>query len=649
MTLKVSIIVPYRNQLAYLGECIASCCRQSYKNIEIIVIDDASDVSPETLLAAFGNRVLLERLSEQRGPAYARNLGISLAKGDVIQFLDADDVIHPRKLEIQLRVMETFRSDLVISTWRQLFDVGVNLWMPSKELPSEDMLLAETIADAGHWFPVMGCLIRSEYVRAIGPWREELPCAEDREYRYRLLKGRPRISMTSDSLFSHRRTVHPSRSRTLAYQADTSAMTNTVDIDFINMIIADYRGGAVDPAPLAFGLPFQLARLEQRILYSSAFEVGRLESVCRQLRLVLSDIGVDAFDEERASALLSRPKKRSSIHRLIKSKLNPVLWTRLSLYYFYWKTWLSSWMIVFAIAVERRSKKYFATKRPWSLYKYLHENLRTWSLAQTASYATKCLLSADESQALHFVRDLARRTSTKEFSSALDAAPYKVKEHFPIELPSSSFDAEQRSRKSSYRELLTGKRVVLVGPAQHTIGLKKGAEIESFDLVVRLNFQWPVAKDVESDLGSRMDILYHCCNGDFPIERLLVPELRNAKFVLAEQGVHSRRLARHCDGIGVPCLYTSDLYHELKNKLGAPPSTGLIALTDILSHDVSELRVIGMTFGRTSYYPGYLGRGAQGGVWQHDFSAEAKLVKELAKGDFRLRFDEISADALRLK
>ncbi len=645
----VSIIVPYRNQLAYLGECIASCCRQSYLNFEIIVIDDASDVSPERLLAAFGNRVLLERLPEQRGPAYARNLGLSLAKGNVIQFLDADDVIHQRKLEIQLLAMETFQSDLVISTWRQFFDVGVNLLMPSKDLPSEDMLLAETIADAGNWFPIMGCLIRSDYVRAIGPWREDLTSAEDREYRYRLLKGRPRISMTNDSLFSHRRTVYPSRSRTLAYQADTSAMTNTVDIDFINGIIADFREGTVDRAALAFGLPFQLARLENHILFSSDIEVRKLDSVCRQLRLVLSDIGVDPSDRERVSALPMRAIQRSNIHRLIKAKINPVLWTRLSLYHFYWKTWFSSWIKFFSMAIERRLKKYFALKRPWNLYSYLHENLRTWSPGQTASYAAKCQLSRDETQALLVVTDLARRRSTKEFSSALDAAPFNVKEHFPIELPSLSFDADQRSKRSRYRELLAGKRVVLVGPAQHPIGLKKGAEIESFDLVARLNFQWPVAKDFEPDLGSRLDILYHCCNGDFPIESLLVPELRNAKFVLAEQGVHSRRLARHCDGIGVHCLYTSDLYHGLKKKLGAPPSTGLIALMDILSQGVSELRVIGMTFGRTPYYPGYLGRGGQGGVWQHDFPAEAKLVRELAKGDSRLMFDEFSADVLRLK
>ncbi len=128
----------------------------------------------------------------------------------------------------------------------------------------------------------------------------------------------------------------------------------------------------------------------------------------------------------------------------------------------------------------------------------------------------------------------------------------------------------------------------------------------------------------------------------------MVPELCNTKFVLAEQGVHSRRLARHCTGIGVPCLYTSDLYHALKNKIGAPPSTGLVALTHLLAQGVRELRIIGMTFRRTSYYAGYLSRGAQGDYWQHDFSAEAEFVRELAKGDSRLTFDQFSAGVLGL-
>lgn len=96
MTL-VSIIVPVYNAENYLRHCVTSIMQQSYKNIEIILVDDgATDVSGQICneLATTDERIRVIH-QENNGPAHARNKGLETACGTYIQFVDADDTIKP--------------------------------------------------------------------------------------------------------------------------------------------------------------------------------------------------------------------------------------------------------------------------------------------------------------------------------------------------------------------------------------------------------------------------------------------------------------------------------------------------------------------------------------------------------------------------
>jgi glycosyltransferase involved in cell wall biosynthesis len=101
----VTVIIPTFNCGRWIGEAIESVLRQTIAPSEIIVVDDGSTDDTAAALARFGSRIRCI-VQANAGVAAARNAAMREANGDWIAFLDADDVWHPRKLEIQLRAIE---------------------------------------------------------------------------------------------------------------------------------------------------------------------------------------------------------------------------------------------------------------------------------------------------------------------------------------------------------------------------------------------------------------------------------------------------------------------------------------------------------------------------------------------------------------
>lgn len=102
---KVSVIIPFYNGVEWLGEAVQSILDQTYKNTEIIVVNDGSPEDIQPFLDKYGDKVVY-RYQENQGSAAARNLGLSLATGEYIAYEDADDIWLPTKLEKQIAFME---------------------------------------------------------------------------------------------------------------------------------------------------------------------------------------------------------------------------------------------------------------------------------------------------------------------------------------------------------------------------------------------------------------------------------------------------------------------------------------------------------------------------------------------------------------
>ena len=104
-----SVIIPVFNGQAYLGEAIESVLAQDIE-LAIVVVDDGSTDQTGDLVRAFEDGFLRYVQQERMGTAAARNRGASLAQGDLIAFLDADDVWLANKLRRQITSLERRRA-----------------------------------------------------------------------------------------------------------------------------------------------------------------------------------------------------------------------------------------------------------------------------------------------------------------------------------------------------------------------------------------------------------------------------------------------------------------------------------------------------------------------------------------------------------
>ena len=101
----VSVIIPVYNRAGTIQRAVASVLAQTYRRIEVIVVDDGSTDSTVKQLESYGNRIRLIRQMNS-GPGKARNVGIRATTGEIICFLDSDDAWLPEKLEHQVRLLE---------------------------------------------------------------------------------------------------------------------------------------------------------------------------------------------------------------------------------------------------------------------------------------------------------------------------------------------------------------------------------------------------------------------------------------------------------------------------------------------------------------------------------------------------------------
>lgn len=104
----VSIIIPIYNTYKYLKDCINSIRNQTYRDLQIIMIDDGSDVETAKLcdeIASTDRRIeVVHKINE--GVSVARNVGLNMVKGDIVCFVDSDDTIHPEMMAVFARELQ---------------------------------------------------------------------------------------------------------------------------------------------------------------------------------------------------------------------------------------------------------------------------------------------------------------------------------------------------------------------------------------------------------------------------------------------------------------------------------------------------------------------------------------------------------------
>jgi len=177
-----SVVIPCWNAEKFVGDAIRSALDQTHANLEVIVIDDGSTDGSMGVVRSFGDRVRWEA-GPNRGACAARNRGLQLANGEVIQFLDADDQLHPTKIERQWTLMqETGADSAFCSVWSHNEGEDSATGTGWAHAQDEDPVCRALGTNSG----TSAGLHRREIVERAHGWDESLPCAQDRDFHLRL-------------------------------------------------------------------------------------------------------------------------------------------------------------------------------------------------------------------------------------------------------------------------------------------------------------------------------------------------------------------------------------------------------------------------------------------------------------------------------
>lgn len=125
----VSVIVPVYNVEQYLNKCISSICSQTYKNIEIILVDDGSTDRSGVICDEYAKKDKRIHVihNQNEGVSSARNSGLRHAKGEFVLFVDSDDYIEEELIEICVKSFKTKQVDMVIFNYIKETDKGIRL------------------------------------------------------------------------------------------------------------------------------------------------------------------------------------------------------------------------------------------------------------------------------------------------------------------------------------------------------------------------------------------------------------------------------------------------------------------------------------------------------------------------------------------
>ena len=187
MTL-ASVLIPCYNAERWIEACVRSALEQTWPHVEVLVVDDGSTDGSVERLRSFGDAIRVTA-RENRGGNPTRNELAQMARGDWLQFLDADDALLPDKMEQQLAVLSASPdADVIYGPLRIEHHAGdavrEEIWRPHDSQGDHDAWayhLQWRLTQTG------GALFRRDALQRVGAWNEQQPCCQDNELFHRLL------------------------------------------------------------------------------------------------------------------------------------------------------------------------------------------------------------------------------------------------------------------------------------------------------------------------------------------------------------------------------------------------------------------------------------------------------------------------------
>lgn len=179
----VTTIIPVYNRARMLGEAVASVLAQTYRPVEILVIDDGSTDDTGAAADALARAHAEVRVIHQanRGVGLAREAGRLAARGEFIQHLDSDDILYPRKFELQVAALRAHPEAGAAYGWtRERIPDGSTRDKPARRTHERIEAMFPAMLQS-RWWHTSTPLYRTSLVRDAGPW---LPLRNEEDWEY---------------------------------------------------------------------------------------------------------------------------------------------------------------------------------------------------------------------------------------------------------------------------------------------------------------------------------------------------------------------------------------------------------------------------------------------------------------------------------
>lgn len=156
---KISIIIPVYNIAQYLPRCLDSIINQTYKNLEIIIVDDGSVDNSKEIITEYEKKDsrIVSIFKENSGVSDTRNMGIEVSTGDYIGFVDGDDYIEPDMFELLINNALKYNADISHCGYKMVFPSRVDYYYNTGKVIIQDKnkgildLLQGTLIEPGIW------------------------------------------------------------------------------------------------------------------------------------------------------------------------------------------------------------------------------------------------------------------------------------------------------------------------------------------------------------------------------------------------------------------------------------------------------------------------------------------------------------------
>lgn len=238
----VSVCIPVFNVATYLESTIESVLNQTYKNIEIILVDDSSrDRSLEIAKNYECSQVKVYR-QENKGASAARNAAFSGSRGEYIKFLDGDDLINPAMIESQVRLAVENDGCLISAQWGRFYHDDLKTFIPISDKNKERMAPVNWLRNSwteGKSMMQPGIfLIPRKLVERAGFWDENLSLIDDLDFFTRVILESKEVIFSEEAILYYRSGIHGSLSTIQSDSALRSAF-QSIDKSVNNLLAAN--------------------------------------------------------------------------------------------------------------------------------------------------------------------------------------------------------------------------------------------------------------------------------------------------------------------------------------------------------------------------------------------------------------------------